>query len=146
MENSTFSFVLTPTDPAAKLGFEAWINDQCVFDSDCVSSSVTVTVNLPSDSAETEHTLKLVLKNKLSEHTQISESGEIVNDACLTVSNLSFDGIELGQMVNDLAMYQHDFNGTQPTIQEQFFGTMGCNGTVRLKFSTPIYLWLLENM
>jgi hypothetical protein len=146
MENSTFSFVLTPTDPAAELGFEAWINDRCVFDSDCVSSSVTVTVNLPSDSVETEHTLKLVLKNKLSEHTQISESGEIVNDACLTVSNLSFDGIELGQMVNDLAMYQHDFNGTQPTIQEQFFGTMGCNGTVKLKFTTPVYLWILENM
>jgi hypothetical protein len=146
MENSTFSFVLTSTDTAAKLGFEAWINDQCVFDSDCVTSTATVTANLPSDDVEVEHALKLVLKNKLPEHTQLSESGEIVNDACLTVSNLSFDGIELGQMVNDLSVYQHDFNGTQPATKEQFFGTMGCNGTVTLKFSTPIYLWLLENM
>jgi len=45
-----------------------------------------------------------------------------------------------------LAQYQHDFNGTgNPTI-DKFYGEMGCNGTVSLKFTTPIYLWLLENM
>ena len=27
-----------------------------------------------------------------------------------------------------------------------FFGNMGCNGYVSLKFATPIYLWLLEHM
>ena len=146
MQQSTFSFDLTPTHPAGKLGFEAWVNDQCVFDSDCVSSTVTVTGNLPSDDVEAKHVLKLVLKNKLPEHTTISESGEILKDSCLTVANLTFDDIKLGQLVNDLSVYHHDFNGTQVSITDQFFGTMGCNGTVELKFSTPIYLWLLENM
>lgn len=146
MQQSTFSFDLTPTNPAIKLGFEAWINNQCVFDSACVSSTVTVTGNLPIDSVEADHALKLVLKNKLPEHTQISVTGEILNDACLTVSNLSFDGIELGQLVNKLAVYHHNFNGTQPATKQHFFGTMGCNGTVELKFRTPNYLWLLENM
>ena len=146
MEPSTFSFDLTPTNPAVGLGFEAWINDQCVFDSDCVLNTVTVTGILPSDSVEAEHVLKLVLKNKQLEHTQLAESGEILNDACLTVSNLSFDGVELGQIVNNLSVYEHDFNGTQNITTQQFFGTMGCNGTVELKFSTPIYIWFLENM
>jgi hypothetical protein len=107
---------------------------------------MTVTGNLPSDDVEAEHVLKLVLKNKQTEHTRLSESGEILNDACLTVSNLTFDSIKLGQIVNDLSIYEHDFNGTQSATKQQFFGTMGCNGTVELKFSTPIYLWLLENM
>jgi hypothetical protein len=146
MEQSMFSFNLTPTNPATTLGFEAWINDQCVFDSDCVSNPVTVTGNLPSDDIEAEHVLKLVLKNKQPEHTQLSESGEILQDSCLTVCNLSFNGIELGQIVNNLSVYQHDFNGTQALTTDKFFGTMGCNGTAELKFSTPIYLWLLEHM
>jgi hypothetical protein len=146
MEPSTFSFDLTPTNPAVGLGFEAWINDQCVFDSDCVLNTVTVTGILPSDSVEAEHVLKLVLKNKQPEHTQLSESGEILQDSCLTISNLLFDGIELEQIVNNLSVYQHDFNGTQALTTDKFFGTMGCNGTVSLEFKTPIYLWLLENM
>lgn len=146
MEQSTFSFDLTPTNPAVKLGFEAWVNDQCVFDSDCVSDTVTVTGNLPSDDVEAEHVLKLVLKNKQPDHTQLSELGEILQDSCLTISNLLFDDIELEQIINNLSVYQHDFNGTQALTTDKFFGTMGCNGTVELKFSTPIYLWLLENM
>jgi hypothetical protein len=146
MKHSKFSFELTPTNPTAELGFEVWISDQCVFDSDCVTSTVTVTGNLPSDDVEAEHTLKLVLKNKLPEHTQLSELGEILQDSCLTVSNLLFDDIELEQIVNNLSVYQHDFNGTQNITTQQFFGTMGCNGTVELKFSTPIYIWMLENM
>jgi hypothetical protein len=146
MQQSTFSFQLTPTNPAVALGFECWINDQCVFDTEHVADSVIVSGNLPDDNVETDHTLKIVLKNKLPEHTAISESGEILHDACLEIANLTFDDIELGQMVNELAVYEHDFNGTQPVTKEQFFGTIGCNGTVALKFTTPIYLWLLENM
>jgi hypothetical protein len=146
MKHSKFSFELTPTNPTDALGFEVWINDQCVFDSDCVTNTVTVTGNLPSDDVEAEHVLKMVLKNKQPEHTQLSELGEILQDSCLTVSNLLFDDIELGQIVNNLSVYQHDFNGTRNITTQQFFGTMGCNGTVELRFTTPIYIWLLENM
>jgi len=46
----------------------------------------------------------------------------------------------------DRAVYVHDFNGTGKFVNKQFFGEMGCNGTVELKFSSPFYLWLLENM
>ena len=146
MEQSKFSFELIPTNPAAELGFEAWINNQCVFNTDHVTESMVVTGILPDDNVETDHTLKIVLKNKLLEHTTISESGEILHDACLEITGLTFDDIELGQIVNELAVYEHNFNGNADQIKDKFFGTMGCNGTVTIKFSTPIYLWLLENM
>jgi hypothetical protein len=146
MENSKFSFKLTPTNPAAELGFEAWVNDQCVFDTNYVTESIVVTGVLPDDNVETDHTLKMVLKNKLPEHTTISESGEILHDACLEITGLTFDNIELGQIVDNLTVYEHNFNGNAESIKDKFFGTMGCNGTVTLKFSTPIYLWFLENM
>ena len=146
MEELKFSFELNTTDPSAKLGFEVWIDEQCVFDTDHVAESLTITGNLPNDNVEKEHTLKLVLKNKQSEYTKVSESGEILHDACLTISQLKFDNIPLQNLVNELSVYNHDFNGTQAPTTAKFFGTMGCNGTVELKFSTPIYLWLLENL
>ena len=59
---------------------------------------------------------------------------------------VEFDDIEIDQIVSELAEYHHNFNGTQPAIVDQFYGEMGCNGTLRLEFTTPIYLWLLENM
>ena len=146
MEELKLNFELNTTDPVAKLGFEVWVNEQCVFDTDHVAESLTITGNLPSDDVEKEHTLRLVLKNKLPEHTTISESGEILHDACLTISQLKFDNIPLNNLINELSVYNHDFNRTQAPTTEKFFGTMGCNGTVELKFTTPIYLWMLENL
>jgi len=146
MEHTKFSFEITPTNPVAQLGFEAWINDQCIFNTDHVGKSIVVEGPMPPDGVEAEHVLKLILKGKKPEHTQIDANGDIISDAVLEISNLTLDEIELGHLVTKLAVYSHDFNGSQAPIRDEFFGTMGCNGTVELSFTTPIYLWLLENM
>ena len=99
-----------------------------------------------ADTADQEHVLEIELQNKLAEHTCIDESDNILSDRVIELQNLSLDDIQLGQIFTQLATYQHDFNGSRPMIQDQFFGSMGCNGTVRLKFVSPVYLWLLENM
>jgi len=140
----TVAFTLNTTNPEAELGFEAWIDDEKFVDIAHVQDEQPVTMTMPD--ADGSHELRLVLKNKTQAHTQIDEQGTIVSDATLTINNLSFDEIELGQLVTELATYTHDFNGTKETTQERFYGEMGCNGTVSLKFNTPIYLWLLENM
>jgi hypothetical protein len=70
----------------------------------------------------------------------------MTKDARLKISDIEFDGIELDYMVTQQATYTHNFNGTGPETQENFYGEIGCNGTVSLKFSTPMYLWLLEHM
>ena len=49
-------------------------------------------------------------------------------------------------MFVEQAVYTHDFNGTSKATENKFYGELGCNGTVSLKFSTPMYLWLLEHM
>jgi hypothetical protein len=63
----------------------------------------------------------------------------------VTVGSFEFEDINVNQIVQDLAVYTHDFNGSATKTQDKFFGSMGCNGTLSLKFSTPIYIWLLEN-
>lgn len=132
------------TNASATLGLEVWVDDQRFFDSDHVQTTEKITIEIADD--EADHELRFVMKNKTSSHTQVNESGAIVADAVLTISTLSFDEILLGHMLVEQAVYTHDFNGSGPSTQDKFYGEMGCNGTVSLKFSTPIYLWLLEHM
>jgi len=135
---------IATTDSAAQLGIEVWLNDQKLLDLDHVQSSLNFCHEI-SD-ADQDYVLKFRLKNKTAEHTQIDSENCIVKDACVTITNLQFDGIPLGQILFDLAVYEHDYNGTGSPIQDKFYGQMGCNGTVTFAFSTPIYMWLLEHM
>lgn len=135
---------INTTNPSAKLGIEVWVDDQQILNQDHVAELIEFKYNLPDDDAE--HELRFVMKNKTAEHTTIDEEGQIVTDACVTVSNLAFDEIELKQIFIDQAVYTHNFNGSQAASQDKFYGEMGCNGIVSLKFTTPIYLWLLEHM
>ena len=98
------------------------------------------------DVDDESHVLEFVLSGKIPEHTQITEQDEIISDVLIKIQNIAFDGIEIDQIFSELAEYHHDFNGSQPAIVGRFYGDIGCNGTVRLEFTTPIYLWLLEHM
>jgi hypothetical protein len=138
------SCVLDTTDSSAALGFEAWIDNHKFFDTDHVQARQQVFVEISDDDAN--HELRFVMKNKTSDHTKVDANGNIVADARLTITDLSFDEILLGHMLAEQAVYTHDFNGTSAITQDQFYHELGCNGTVTLKFDTPVYLWLLEHM
>jgi len=127
----------------AKIGLEVWLDDQQLFDTNHVNDQ-QLEWSIRED--EADHELRFVMKNKTTDHTQLDEHGKIIQDVIVKINNLCFDEIELGQLFIDHATYTHDFNGTKKTVTEKFYGEMGCNGTVSLKFTTPIYLWLLENM
>ena len=139
----TISCTIGTNDPAAELGLEIWLDDQQLFDANHVGDQ-PLEWQVTED--EADHELRFVMKNKTIDHTQIDEHGTIIQDSRITIQNLSFDEIALGQLFIDHAEYTHDFNGTKDIVTEKFYGEMGCNGTVSLKFTTPIYLWLLESM
>jgi hypothetical protein len=140
----SISCILDTTNPSATLGFEAWVDDQKFFDTEHMLAQQQIVVEIADDDGE--HELRFVLKNKTLDHTQIDESGNIVADANLIVTDLAFDEIKLGHIITEQSTYTHDFNGTGQLTQDKFYGEMGCNGIVSLKFSTPMYLWLLEHM
>jgi hypothetical protein len=144
MDSVKFSCVISPSNTAVPLGCEVWIDDTCVFDQNHVAEPVAVVHEFSDDNGE--HVLRITLKNKLPEHTRIDDQGNIMSDALLGVTEISFDEIDCTQIVQNLAVYRHNLNGNGPKIEDQFFGDLGCNGSVGLKFTTPVYLWLLENM
>ena len=138
------SCVIDTTDPSCTLGIEIWLDNQIVFDCAHVKEPINFSHELLDSDAR--HQLKFCLKGKLPEHTQIDTHGNIVKDARISIRDLSFDEILLGNALTKLAVYTHNFNGTGTTVQDEFYEEIGCNGTVALEFSTPIYLWILENM
>lgn len=135
---------ISSSDTTVPLGLEVWIDDLLIYNIEHLDESVDINHEISDDDAD--HELKFLLKNKTSEHTKVDEAGNITQDAVLTISDLQFDDIALQQLFYDHAIYVHDFNGSQPEIQDKFYGHFGCNGTVSLKFSTPVYLWLLDNL
>ena len=137
------SCTIGATNAATKLGLEIWLDDQQLFDTNHVSAQ-QLEWSIKED--EGDHELRFIMKNKTIDHTQLDEHGQIIQDHRITIQNLCFDEIALGQLFVDHAEYTHDFNGTKDIITDKFYGEMGCNGTVSLKFTTPMYIWLLENM
>ena len=144
MTTAKISFVISPSDATCPLGVEVWIDQQQIFNTEHLADTVNVSHDIDEDDAE--HQLRVVLKHKKTEHTTVDADGNIMQDAVINISSFEFEDIDINQVVQDLAIYTHDFNGSAAEIQDKCFGSMGCNGTLSLKFSTPIYIWLLENM
>jgi hypothetical protein len=145
MENNIeFSCTIDTTDKSAELAMEIWLDDVQIFHDNHVSGLTVFKHDIIDD--EGDHELRFILKGKNPSHTTVDELGQIVSDARLVINDVMFAEIKLGNLFSDLATYTHDFNGTGQMVQEKCYGEIGCNGTVSIKFSTPIYIWLLENM
>ena len=138
------TFDLDSSDYNAKLEFDVLLNNNVVFTTEHVAEPTTVTIDISDNEGNNE--LKFVLKNKTQDHTQVDEQGNILSDATLSISNIAFDNVGLGHMFLEQTVYHHDGNGSQDPVEDKFYGDMGCNGYVSLKFTTPIYLWFLEHM
>ena len=143
-ETITFACQVQPTNSAVALGLRVVLDQATIFETAHVTETVQIKHEI-SD-ADGEHELTFELFGKLPEHTKITETGEIVSDALIEIGNITLDEIDLDQIFQLLTVYHHDVNGSQTPADHKFYRHMGCNGIVTLKFTTPIYLWLLENM
>jgi len=144
MSNAVVSFDIGTTDADAELGIAVWIDNQLVHENPHVKDMYKFQHVINDDKAE--HELCLVMSGKTALHTTVDQAGNITKDACLTVLDPKIDDVEIVQLFNEKTVYTHNFNGTQAESQHKFYGVMGCNGTATLRFSTPMYMWLLENI
>jgi hypothetical protein len=142
--NITLDFDINTTNADAALGVRVSLDGAMLYDSSHVTGTYHFSHELSDDDGD--HELSIEMYGKLPQHTKISESGEIVEDSLLLINNIKIDGIDFDKLADHWFEYHHDFNGTQSPTVNKFFNVMGCNGRATLKFTTPIYLWLLEIM
>ncbi len=144
METAKISFDIETSDAECLLGVEIWLDDVVLLSNNHVQDKITFVHDISDDDGE--HEFRIVMLGKTTDHTRVDEAGNIVKDATLQISNVVIDDLDVNQLFLDKCVYTHNFNGTRPEITDTFFGIAGCNGTISFSFSTPIYLWLLENM
>jgi len=144
METIKFSCTIENNTDFDDLGIEFWLDNTCFFDS--IIKKKQTLVNYEFNEDEADHVLRIIFKNKTIDHTTVDNTGKILTDALITVKDIVFDDINIDQLFFEHAVYMHNYNSTYSTVVDKFYGDLGCNGTVELKFSTPFYMWLLEHL
>jgi hypothetical protein len=133
-----------PTDPDRPLGMCIRLNGEELYRTDAVTARTVIHKFIADEDGE--HQLTIELYGKGDSHAHLDADGKFEYDSCLKIDAVEFDDIDIMPVFQTVAQYQHCFNGTGDSVTERCYGTMGCNGTVTLRFTTPIYLWLLEHM
>jgi len=134
----------SPPDTSIPLGIEVLLDDISMYKTEHVTGRCQVTFDI--DDEEATHKLQFVLTGKTPDHTELDDNDNITSDTLIKIFNVIIDDVDITLLLNHKSIYTHDFNGSQSTIADKFYGNMGCNGTVSFEFTTPFYLWLLENM
>jgi hypothetical protein len=113
------------------------------------SIAQTTTQTIVHDIVDTpgNHELKLVMSGKNRTHTKLDSEGKILSDIFFKIDRLEFEELDMKEVfcLGRLSRHRHSFNSTQPEFDDEFYGEIGCNGTVFIPFDTPIYLWLSDN-
>jgi len=88
--------------------------------------------------------LNFTLHDK-SKYDTVLENDNIVKDTLIKIRKIELDDVDITSMLpinQDTFYYIHDGS----TEKHAFYDTMGVNGTSTVEFTTPFYVWLLENL
>jgi len=110
------------------------------------STCQTISATIP-DSMIGQHSVTLVMRGKSREHTVLDKQGNIVDDVSFMIEKLEFEELDMREIFcMGHKCYLHNFNTDQPHALDEFYGHMGCNGTVTFRFDQPFYLWLHDQV
>lgn len=97
-----------------------------------------------------EHVLGIRFKNKKQSDTQgFNPDGTWNNDVLLNVEKIVIDGVDLHNILYQESCYELDqpqlLDGVETTTMHHVIN-LGFNGTWKLPFTSPFYIWLLERL
>jgi hypothetical protein len=114
------------------------------------ASGEIVTVELDVEASEGVHSIAVQLLNKDPVTDVVKNPDDsIAKDMLLNIESIEIDDIDLGHLRYTMSKYQLDkkqLYNNQITDQIDNCINLGFNGRYILEFSSPFYIWLLENM
>jgi hypothetical protein len=106
--------------------------------------------------SEGDNNLEISLLNKGFGDTVIDNEGNIVGDMLLNIDSIEIDEIDLGSLKWTLSEYHPIYperyraearkRGDELSSPVKNCVNLGWNGTWKLPFTSPFYIWLLENI
>jgi hypothetical protein len=95
------------------------------------------------DLADGDHKIVIEMYGKIPGDT-VMDGDTIVNDVVLNIDSIAIDEIELDQLLwSNSEYFPKDENAPESMIE---CVNLGWNGRWELNFSSPVYLWFLENL
>ena len=140
---STLAFKAAATGDDLRL--TARLNGRVFFDQILTQKEISIDTEFSDVDGET-YRLEIEMSGKKPEHTIVDYEGNIAEDRMIEISDFAIDDFALAQLFTEKTQYYHDFNGSCTPVVDGFSGAMGCNGVVKFEFTTPAYIWMLENM
>jgi len=141
VETLRFKIGLTGTYWDKKPKYTVKLNGNSIQDGFCDDSIKFV--EFEAELADNQdHLLEIRLENKTNFDTFV-ENNEITKDLLLNIESIEIDDIELGELKWSQSSFVADDNA-RPKLDQCV--NLGWNGSYQLKFTSPFYLWLLENM
>jgi hypothetical protein len=122
-------------------GARVYINDQLIFEN---LIKEPTEINHTADLAEGEHKIIIEMYNKKPGDTETDDNNNITNDVVLNIDGISLEEIELDRLLWTKSIYYPTDEHAPERLDDCV--NLGWNGRWELEFSSPIYLWLLENI
>lgn len=124
--------------------FSILVNNK-VYESGSIDNKATQYFEFTTELEENQiHELKIRLENKSNEDTVQNETKTaIIKDLLLNIDSIEIDDIELDQIKWSASEFVPD-DSTRPRLDNCV--NLGWNGAYVIQFTSPFYLWLLENM
>jgi hypothetical protein len=68
-----------------------------------------------------------------------------MSDCAVIVEKILLDDIDVTEIYcAGLECYTHNNNGSTEDVVDEFYGYIGCNGTVEISWYTPMNLWFIK--
>lgn len=116
--------------------------------SDYCAEDTVVEFNLQVQDEE-DYMLSVQYHNKdITRDVWVEDDGTLVKDKRVRIKTIAFDDIELDWFqLQDPSVIQYVSSDPAGEDSTGFSATkLSWNGTTTLKFTSPIYIWLLENL
>lgn len=148
MQEEKLSFVvaLSGTFWERRPQFSIWLDDHMVVSSEIVSPAPQE-IKFERIIDEGFHSIKIRLENKTNSDT-VLENGSIVRDMLLNIDDITIDNISLGNLLwsAEYVLDHPQWYQGQTITKLNNCVNLGWNGTYTLKFTSPFYIWLLEQL
>lgn len=148
-EKLHFKITLGGTYWSKRPAYSILVNDQVFSAGEIATASGEFgTVEFDADVAEGDCSLKIRLENKddsdiLKDNYDDPDNFQIIGDLLLNIKSVEIDEIDLGNLVYTKTQFVGD-DPARPVLTK--CQDLGWNGTWILKFNSPFYIWLLENI
>lgn len=143
-ENLHFKVGLQGTYWDKQPQYSILFNDQIICQRSITSTEVEYVEFDIDVQLDKTHDLKIRLENKTWQDTvQNEDKTEIIKDMILHIKSLEVDEIHLGDIIWTHTQFTGD-EAERPVLDKCV--DLGWNGTWSLKFNSPFYHWLIDNL